>query len=535
LDRAIIQTISLWKRQLGGVLVGISNTALSALFNSLIFVRAAEDHKRHLGHAFPDIGLLADIAYSHEPTRLSFRGIIEAALATLALRAVPNGLIDFQTLDEFQSLDLELLQELVSDFYRNRFARFYEYDFSLISKHALSRIYEQYVSILRVPENGQLSLLPRMAIETTEKGYGAVYTPEYIARFFARYLRNRLPLASFQRLKVLDPACGSGIFLRAFLELQNEALLDARTTESVRATFDNVLGIDVDPNACHAARLSLSLLSLVLLDDDIRDVNIQNGSALTFGRDLDDPIDVVVANPPYVKVEAQTQEIRERILDILGDTSAGRPDLYLAILKRSVDALKSGGYGLFVLPETFLKADSAQGVRRFLASTCWIHCLVDLTAVRVFEDVGVYTILLVFQKHSSTESEPLAKIVRCEDRVAQALQEVLDDRCIQTPFYTVHESTQDAFAHEEWSLATPTVGLILKKYAEMGELQSEAQLRQGMNTGADNVFIVPANRMPQVEPELFVPLLSDREMEVFTVPSDVQGYVFYPYRNDEPL
>ena len=134
LDHAIIQTISLWKRQLGGVLVGVSNTALSALFNALIFIRAAEDHKRHLGHTFADRGLLAAIAHSSATTQLSVRRLIEAALETLALREVPNALIDFESLGAFNSLDLGLLQELVSDFYRNRFARFYEYDFSLISK-----------------------------------------------------------------------------------------------------------------------------------------------------------------------------------------------------------------------------------------------------------------------------------------------------------------------------------------------------------------------------------------------------------------
>jgi hypothetical protein len=95
-------------------------------------------------------------------------------------------------------------------------------------------------------------------------------------------LGSIIPLAVFQRLKVVDPACGSGIFLRAFLELQNEALLEARTTESVAATFDNVVGVDIDKNACHAARLSLSLLSLVLLDDEVRDVTVLNESALAF-------------------------------------------------------------------------------------------------------------------------------------------------------------------------------------------------------------------------------------------------------------
>jgi methylase of polypeptide subunit release factors len=537
LDRAIIQTISLWKRQLGGAIPGISNTSLSALFNAIIFVRAAEDHKRQLGHPLHESGLLSHLAYSDEAAPLSMRRLIEVALEQLALTNVPNNLIDLESLTTFQSLELGLLQELVSDFYRNRFARFYEYDFSLISKHALSRIYEHYVSILRIPDTDQLSLLPRLAVEELDKSFGAVYTPEYIARFFARYIRNRLPLAAFQRLRVLDPACGSGIFLRAFLELQNEALLEARTTESVAATFDNVLGVDIDANACQAARLSLSLLSLVLLDDDIRDVNIQNENALTYipehGADL--RVDVVVANPPYVKVESQSQEVRDAILNILGETSQGRPDLYLAVLKLAIESLSPGGYGLFVLPETFLKSDSARGVRQFLAATCWVHCVVDLTAVRVFEDTGVYTILLIFQKQLPSDTEPIAKILLCQDRVAQALQEVLDNRVTQTSFYSLHESTQDAFAQEEWTLATPAVALVLRKYAEVGELSEEAQLRQGMNTGADDVFLLPSQALQQVDPELFVPLLSDREMEAFTVPTTVQSYAFYPYVNEQLL
>jgi methylase of polypeptide subunit release factors len=376
-----------------------------------------------------------------------------------------------------------------------------------------------------------------MATETFDKGFGAIYTPEYIARFFARYLRNRLPLTAFQRLKILDPTCGSGIFLRAFLELQNEALLEARTTESVAATFDNVFGVDVDPNACHAARLSLSLLSLVLLDDDIRDVSISNDSVLAFQDETHFPIslDVVVANPPYVKVEAQSSEVRTAIANILAGLSVGRPDLYLAIIKIAIDLLKPGGYGLFVLPETFLKSDSARGVRSLLASTCWIHCIVDLTAVRIFEDVGVYTILLIFQKRTLNELAPRAKIARCEDLVAQALQDILDDRTIETPFYTVHQTSQDAFAHDEWSLATPAVSLILRKYALMGELGSEVHIRQGMNTGADDVFVIAKGALLDLELEVFRPLLTDREMEVYSVPLEVQSYVFYPYQDDELL
>ena len=79
------------------------------------------------------------------------------------------------------------------------------------------------------------------------------------------------------------------------------------------------------------------------------------------------------------------------------------------------------------------------------------------------------------------------------------------------------------------------MAVILKKYAEMGELMGEAQLRQGMNTGADDIFFVPEESLPQLDARLFVPLLTDREMEAFTVPESVHTFVFYPYRDDTLL
>lgn len=159
------------------------------------------------------------------PARNSLRSLLNAALAALHIPATPASIIEWDTLEPFDSLDNLTLSELLSDFYRNRYARYFEYDFALMSKHALSRIYEHYVSVLRLPYSPQISLFPRLPEERLERSYGNVYTPEFIARFFARYLRKELSLRSFQRLNAVDPACGSGIFLRVLLELQSETLL----------------------------------------------------------------------------------------------------------------------------------------------------------------------------------------------------------------------------------------------------------------------------------------------------------------------
>jgi type I restriction-modification system DNA methylase subunit len=120
------------------------------------------------------------------------------------------------------------------------------------------------VSLLRFDDNnGQQSFFPRLPNEKVDRSFGNVYTPEFIARFFAKYLRKELPLSRFQRLKIGDPACGSGIFLRAMLETKFDALLDSFTTQSIAEGFDSISGIDIDPNACAAARLSESDKRLV--------------------------------------------------------------------------------------------------------------------------------------------------------------------------------------------------------------------------------------------------------------------------------
>lgn len=535
LDKAVIDTISLWKRELGANLVGISNSLLSALFNAVLFVRATEDHGRTSGglHSAPAPALLPSIASQLGGGASTVQRVLAAAIKQLEIREIPAGLVDIDSLGAFDTIDASLVAELFSDFYRNRFAPYYEYDFSQISKHALSKIYEHYVSILRVPTTQQISFLPLLAEETVEWKLGSIYTPLFIARFFARYVRDRLPLRAFQRLRVLDPSCGSGIFLRCFLELQNEALFDQSTTESIRATFENAVGIDVDPNACHAAQLSLSLLSLALAGEFPASLQILNEEALRYyleNPDFREVADVVVANPPYVKFEAQPAEIQRRVLAVLGETGSGKPDLYLAMLRIGLELLKPGGYGLFVLPETFLKSDSAKGTREAIGLEAFVQCVVDLTAVRIFENVGVYTILLIFQKKSNTFAPaPLAKVVRCQDRVGQALQDVLDDRIAPSQFYTIHETTQDAFHEDEWTLAPPQVALMLRKYAELSELGTECRIRQGMNTGADDVFIIPRRAVPDDGKTLFVPLLSDREMEAYSVPQSTSHQVFYPF------
>ena len=323
------------------------------------------------------------------------------------------------------------------------------------------------------------------------------------------------------------------------LELQSETLFDGLTTESLRRLFDGVLGVDVDPNACNAASLSLSLLSLVLTDELPPQLQIIEADAIDYFEkhpELQGSMDAVVANPPFVNLEQQSPLLKQRVAQLLGPHTQGRIDLYLAILKIALDLLKPEGFGLFVLPENFLKSKNAAGMRELLSEKSWIRCLVDLTAVRVFEDVGVYVILLIFQKKSEYhEPSPSATVIRCQDLVGQALESVLEDKSTESPFYTIFTNPQDAFFGSDWKIAPPRTALVLRKYTALSELRDFAKVRLGMITGLDDVFVVPAAEIERYDPELFVPLLADREMEAYRVPQTVKTAVFFPFQEELPL
>ncbi|MFN6288832.1 MAG: TaqI-like C-terminal specificity domain-containing protein, partial [Pseudanabaena sp.] len=61
------------------------------------------------------------------------------------------------------------------------------------------------------------------------------------------------------------------------------------------------------------------------------------------------------------------------------------------------------------------------------------------------------------------------------------------------------------------------------------------RIQVGVQTGNKKVFIMPKSRIPKGEENVFVPLLSDREMTSYSTPQRVKEYLFYPYSDGEIL
>ena len=531
LDDALIQTISFWKRALAMELGGVSNTDLSSLFNALIFARALEDQRRRErpnGYR----ALLEEFAAS--TTGESVRRVIRRTL-TKFVDTVPTYLFDEDRLAVFDSLDRDTVRTLLIQFYDNQFAP-YAYDFAVISKHALSRIYEHYVSLLRQDDDRtQMRLLPQMPSEFADRSTGAVYTPQFIARFFARYLRAHITPYQFKRLRVIDPACGSGVFLRTLLEFQCDPNTDGFDADSVQLAFQNARGIDLDANAIAATQLSLSLLHLVLTNRLPTALPLAVGSF--FSEESMPPTlqDVAIANPPFVPIGMQDMVLRQQVADVVGSHGTGRMDACLAFLKRSIDILEPGGLGFFVLPQSFLVGVSARGMRQYVTEHCWIRCLADLSSIRVFGDTNVYVILLIIQRKSPALDAPTATIVRCQDLVGHALQDVVEGKRAEHRYYNIYDAEQKEFESPRWFILPSAEAAVRSRLEALPRLHEYLDVKQGIVTGADDVFIVRTKDIPADDESLFLPLLSDREMEAYSIPRRTTASVFFPFWNGEKV
>ncbi|MFA4974267.1 MAG: N-6 DNA methylase, partial [bacterium] len=388
-------------------------------------------------------------------------------------------------------------------------------------------------------DSKQASFFSDLPDESANRELGGIYTPHYIARFFARFLKENLTPPLFRSLKLADPACGSGIFLRTTLEMQCDPLQDIDIHAVAGQAFQNVLGIDVEETACQATRLSLSLLHLVLTGSFPSALRIESAEVIEYYAKhlgLKEAYDAVVTNPPFIKWDAVPEDWRQRISKFMATEATGKIDLFLALLKVGLEMVKPGGFLLYVLPHSFLIARNAAKLRQRIAAEFWVRVIVDLSEIPVFGDVGAYVVLLILQKKPRhAAEEPLAAVVHCRGYVGFALQSALEGKRTTSDFYSIHDTSQATFRAKTWQVPPPSQQGLAAALRRFTRLDDFLIVREGFVTGADDVFIRRRADAPPGEEKAYRPFLHDREMGRYRVPKNTKEVVFYPFENDRRL
>lgn len=263
----------------GGALI---TAAVQLLIDRLIFVKALSDREIEQDY-------LAKLAETVERDGLS-----ESAAGWFrACRAIFEKLNDFYNGSIFERRpELEAVavsNKVVREIIRALQPENSPYNFAALPVEILGTIYERFLG--RVVRSTDKRVYIEDKPEVRKAG-GVYYTPQYIVDYIVRHTVGKLLEAcsapeEVAKLRILDPACGSGSFLlgayaalldwhlayyraksrpgkqdraAAYQDADGQVRLTARLKRQI--LLNNLFGVDIDPQAVEVTRFSLSLKAL---------------------------------------------------------------------------------------------------------------------------------------------------------------------------------------------------------------------------------------------------------------------------------
>lgn len=118
----------------------------------------------------------------------------------------------------------------------------------------------------------------------------------------------------------------------------------------------------------------------------------------------DPGFDIVIANPPYMRVQ-QVQKAMPQFKKAIEDkysVAKGAWDLANVFFERAVQLVKESGNCCYIFPHKFFNSDSADVFRDYLMKGAYVDKILHFGANQVFNEADTYTCITQFSKASNT-------------------------------------------------------------------------------------------------------------------------------------
>lgn len=192
-----------------------------------------------------------------------------------------SGLFDFKKdkISKTLEIDNKIIKTIINELYYPESP----YEFSVLSVEILGSAYEQFLGkVIRITAGHIAKVEEKPEVR---KAGGVYYTPQYVVEYIVKntvgkLIENKTP-KDISKIKIVDPACGSGSFLIGAYQYlldwhknyysnngkpskgKKESTLtpegNLTTSEKKRILLNNIYGVDIDVNAVEVTKLSLLL------------------------------------------------------------------------------------------------------------------------------------------------------------------------------------------------------------------------------------------------------------------------------------
>lgn len=464
-DKEFLQSLDSWRTYLATSISWNNkdldedeiNFVVQQTIDRIIFLRIAEDR------SVEPYGTLKEAIKQGEYYKNLFRQFEQAD------EKYNSGLFDFKKdkISKNIQIDNKVIKTIVNELYYPESP----YEFSVLSVEILGSAYEQFLG-----KTITIDKAHRAKIEEkpeVRKAGGVYYTPQYVVDYIVqntvgKLIEGKTP-KEVSKIKIVDPACGSGSFLigayQYLLDWHKNFYSDngkpskgkkdnpltpegnLTTAEKKRILLNNIFGVDIDVNAVEVTKLSLLLKcmegeteasiasQLRLFNERVLptlDENIKSGNSLVdtdfydsqldFGEEKkikpfnwqkafpevfkQGGFDAVIGNPPYVMLQnLETREVFDYSLRKF-ESAKYKIDTYQIFTEQSVKLLKENGLLGFITPNTFLKNIHSEPLRKFILNNCIIQEIL-LFNYSVFAAASVDTCIFIFKKAKASKKSKL--------------------------------------------------------------------------------------------------------------------------------
>lgn len=401
--------------------------------------------------------------------------------------------------------------------------------------------------------------MEQLKTKLQRKQAGIHFTPPKLARFLAanswechrrvnsaRGQKSQSNSAS-QTLRVLDPACGDGrllaAFMAAFVDTINECSDSSRGCESLNPTSVELVGYETDAQAAETAYANLESCANV-------SVSIRNEDYLDHALPTE-KFDLVISNPPYVRTQTLGQQRARQLAERYG--LAGRVDLYHAFVVAMTEELRERGTLGLLTSNRFMYVQSGQTMRQLLESKYQLQQIYDLGDTKLFDAAVLPVVVVGCLKDSFVDPTPckFSRVHCAEQTTDSSVVDVPDllehlgrsstDRTIvrsnrrKYEIESGHLKTENA-TKNGWKLSNDRIeefcAAIQKNCGRT--FADVAEIKVGIKTTADAVFVrddwdeLPVEMIP--EPALLKPLITHHVAHRW-IGDAPEKSVLYPYRD----
>jgi N-6 DNA methylase len=516
-DRRLLENLRALRGRL--LSLGLATRDIERLIGRSIFVRYLEDRgilsSEHLQDLVPYASFGEALHAGRQAVDGLFLSLAEHFNGDVFASSEPAGPLPDAAFDElghfFAATDLATGQRSLLP-----------YDFGVIPTELVSSIYEQL-------------------LEETQRQDAAYYTPRRVVDLV---LDEVLPWRDErEHVTILDPACGSGIFLtEAFKRLAYRHGIRAQRPPTFGALADlltsTMFGVDRSGAAIAVSAFGLYLALLEHVDPptawrdarlpDLVDRNLVEADFFAPHALATQTFDIVVGNPPWksAMTPAASRFVRKAKIVV--------PDkqIALAFLWRSMEHLRDTGIAGLLLPAKSMLhnrgSDTAERARRAVFENFRVDTLIDLSPLRkeLFGSaINPAVVAVVRHQGRSDPSEEILHVVPRRTPLSIAIDGfVVADDCIRPIPVGLAATSSDVWKTYLWG-GKADLELVIRLRERFPSLDTVAQQGRwdvGVGfqiNGGDRNDASALLGLPLVEAQWIEPMwLSSKSTSVVTEP-----------------